>query len=140
MRVIDRLYAREHAFVNISTQFHFIYFIRKCGDGNYPDNHTPIDVGEPRRSMSHLLSSSRETMASTSRRELQLPALAALSPFTHSPYPTMRPLPLELRLSDTSIPGLMHDVSGSLRVANLVAEDIPTSGDESSRPPTALDD
>jgi len=33
----------------------------------------------------------------------------------------------------------MQDVGGSLRVANLVAGDILTSGDESSRPPTALD-
>src|SRR5713226_4724536 len=87
MRVIDHLYAREHAFVNISTQFHFIYFIRKCGDGNYPDNHTPIDVGEPRRSMSHLLSSSRETMASTSRRELQL------QPWPPCPHSRIVPIP-----------------------------------------------
>jgi len=34
----------------------------------------------------------------------------------------------------------MQDVSGSLHVTNLIAEDILTSGDESSRPPTALDD
>jgi hypothetical protein len=47
MRAIDHLYAREDAFVNISTQFHFIYFIQKCGDDNYRDNHTAIDVGEP---------------------------------------------------------------------------------------------
>jgi hypothetical protein len=102
--------------------------------------HGDRDVGEPRRSTSHLLSSSRETLTSTSQHELQLPALAAVSPFTHGPYPTVRPLPLELRLSDTSVPGLMQDVGGSLRVANLVAGDILTSGDESSRPPTALDD
>jgi hypothetical protein len=102
--------------------------------------HGDRDVGEPRRSTSHLLSSSRETLTSTGQRELQLPALAAVSPFTHGPYPTVRPLPLELRLSDTSVPGLMQDVGGSLRVANLVAGDILTSGDESSRPPTALDD
>ena len=55
------------------------------------------------------------------------------------PYLTVRPLPLELRHSDTSVPGVMQDI-GSLRVANLVAGDILTSGDESSRPPTALDD
>ena len=102
--------------------------------------HGDRDVGEPRRSTSHLLSSSRGTVASTGQRELQLPALAAMSPFTRGPYPTVRPLPLELRLSDTSVPGLMQDVGGSLRVANLVAGDILTSGDESSRPPTALDD
>jgi hypothetical protein len=66
--------------------------------------------------------------------------MAAVSPFTHGPYPTVRPLPLELRHSDTSVPGLMQDVGGSLHVANLVAGDILTSGDESSRPPTALDD
>lgn len=98
------------------------------------------DVGEPRRSTSHLISTPRETVRSTGQRELQLPALAAVSPFTHGPYPTVRPLPLELRLSDTSVPGLMQDVGGSLHVANLVAGDILTSGDESSRPPTALDD
>ena len=102
--------------------------------------HGDRDVGEPRRSMSHLLSSSRPAVTSTGQHELQLPALAAMSPFTHGPYPTLRPLPLELRLSDTSVPGLMQDVGGSLRVANLVAGDILTSGDESSRPPTALDD
>jgi hypothetical protein len=102
--------------------------------------HGDRDVGEPRRSTSRLLSSSRETLTSTGQRELQLPALAAVSPFTHGPYPTVRPLPLELRLSNTSVPGLMQDVGGSLRVANLVAGDILTSGDESSRPPTALDD
>lgn len=102
--------------------------------------HGDRDVGEPRRSTSHLLSSSRGTVASAGQRELQLPALAAMSPFTRGPYPTVRPLPLELRLSDTSVPGLMQDVGGSLRVANLVAGDILTSGDESSRPPTALDD
>src|SRR5258708_18938454 len=89
--------------------------------------HGDRDVGEPRRSTSHLLSSSRGTMVSTSRRGLQLPALAAMSPFTHGPYPTVRPLPLELRLSDTSVPGLMQDVGGSLHVANLVAGDILTS-------------
>ena len=100
--------------------------------------HRDRDVGEPRRSTSHLLSSSHGT--STGRRELQLPAMVAMSPFTHGPYPTVRPLPLELRLSDSSVPGLMQDVGGSLRVANLVAGDILTSGDESSRPPTALDD
>jgi hypothetical protein len=98
------------------------------------------DVGEPRRSTSRLVSTPRETVTSTGLRELQLPALAAVSPFTHGPYPTVRPLPLELRLSDTSVPGLMQDVGGSLHVANLVAGDILTSGDESSRPPTALDD
>ena len=102
--------------------------------------HGDRDVGEPRRSTSHLLSSSRLTASSPGQRELQLPALAAVSPFTHGPYPTVRPLPLELRLSDTSVPGLMQDVGGSLHVANLVAGDILTSGDESSRPPTALDD
>lgn len=102
--------------------------------------HGDRDVGEPRRSTSHLLSVSRETVTSTGQREPQLPALAAVSPFTHGPYPTVRPLPLELRLSDTSVPGLMQDVGGSLHVANLVAGDILTSGDESSRPPTALDD
>ena len=102
--------------------------------------HGDRDVGEPRRSTSRLLSPSRETLTSTSPRDLQLPALAAVSPFTHGPYPTVRPLPLELRLSDTSVPGLMQDVGGSLHVANLVAGDILTSGDESSRPPTALDD
>ncbi|KAH9993424.1 hypothetical protein BJV77DRAFT_1067282 [Russula vinacea] len=100
--------------------------------------HGDRDVGEPRRSTSHLLPSSHGT--STGLRELQLPAMVAMSPFTHGPYPTVRPLPLELRLSDTSVPGLMQDVGGSLRVANLVAGDILTSGDESSRPPTALDD
>jgi hypothetical protein len=100
--------------------------------------HGDRDVGEPRRSSSHLLPTSRET--STGLRELQLPAMVAMSPFSHGPYPTVRPLPLELRLSDTSVPGLMQDVGGSLRVANLVAGDILTSGDESSRPPTALDD
>ena len=100
--------------------------------------HGDRDVGEPRHSTSQLLSSSRGT--SSSLRELQLPAMAAMSPFTRGPYPTVRPLPLELRLSDTSVPGLMQDVGGSLRVANLVAGDILTSGDESSRPPTALDD
>ena len=52
---------------------------------------------------------------------------------------TVGPLPLELRLSDTSIPGLVQDV-GLLHVANLVAGDIVTSGDKSSRPPMALDD
>ncbi|KAF8498101.1 hypothetical protein F5888DRAFT_219228 [Russula emetica] len=108
--------------------------------GSWWQPHGDRDVGEPRRSTSRLLSSSRETVTSTGLRELQLPALAAVSPFTHGPYPTVRPLPLELRLSDTTVPGLMQDVGGSLRVANLVAGDILTSGDESSRPPTALDD
>jgi hypothetical protein len=99
------------------------------------------DVGEPRRSTSRLIIPTlRETVTPIGQRELQLPALAAVSPFTHGPYPTVRPLPLELRLSDTSVPGLMQDVGGSLHVANLVAGDILTSGDESSRPPTALDD
>lgn len=102
--------------------------------------HGDRDVGEPRRSTSRLLSPSGGALTSTGQRELQLPALAAVSPFTHGPYPTVRPLPLELRLSDTSVPGLMQDVGGSLHVANLVAGDILTSGDESSRPPTALDD
>jgi hypothetical protein len=92
------------------------------------------DVGEPGRSASNLLSSH-----GGSTHHLHLPALAAMSPFTYGQYPTVRPLPLELRHSDTSVPGLMQDV-GSLRVANLVAGDILTSGDESSRPPTALDD
>ena len=100
--------------------------------------HGDRDVGEPRRSTSHLLSSPRGT--SSNLRELQLPAMAAMPPFTRGPYPTVRPLPLELRLSDTSVPGLMQDVGGSLHVANLVAGDILTSGDESSRPPTALGD
>ncbi|KAH9957815.1 hypothetical protein BC827DRAFT_1223402 [Russula dissimulans] len=92
------------------------------------------DMWEPRRSTSTLLSSH-----GTSTRELQLPAMVAVSSFTHGPYPTVRPLPLELRRTDTSVPGLMQDV-GSLHVANLVPGDILTSGDESSRPPTALDD
>ncbi|KAH9171476.1 hypothetical protein EDB89DRAFT_1971367 [Lactarius sanguifluus] len=70
--------------------------------------------------------------------DLHLPAPAAFSPFTRGPYPTVRPLPLKLRYSDTSVPGAMQDI-GSLHVANLVAGDIHTSGDESSRPPTALD-
>ena len=52
----------------------------------------------------------------------------------------MHPLLLELRLSDTSVPGLMQDVGDSLRIANLVVGDILTSVDESSRPSTALDD
>ena len=90
--------------------------------------------GELRRSTSHLLSSYRKTSY-----DLHLPAPAALSPFMRGPYPTLRPLPLGLRHSDTSVPGVMQDI-GSLRVANLVAGDILTSGDESSRPPTALDD
>ncbi|KAI0293668.1 hypothetical protein B0F90DRAFT_1392097 [Multifurca ochricompacta] len=90
------------------------------------------DVGEPRRSTTNFLSSHGAV------KQPHLPELALMSPFTHGPYPTVRPLPLELRHSDTSVPGLMQDV-GSLRVANLVAGDILTSGDESSRPPTALD-
>jgi hypothetical protein len=68
-----------------------------------------------------------------------LPTITAMFPFLHDPNPTVCPLPLELRQLDTSVPGLMQDV-GSLHVANLVAGDILTSGDESSRPPTALDD
>ncbi|KAI9433962.1 hypothetical protein H4582DRAFT_959228 [Lactarius indigo] len=92
------------------------------------------DVGELGRSTSNLLSSYR-----AASHDLHLPAPAAFSPFTRGPYPTVRPLPLKLRHSDTSVPGLMQDI-GSLRVANLVAGDIHTSGDESSRPPTALDD
>ena len=92
------------------------------------------DSGELRRSTSHLLSSYRKTSY-----DLHLPAPAALSPFMRGPYPTLRPLPLGLRHSDTSVPGVMQDI-GSLRVANLVAGDILTSGDESSRPPTVLDD
>lgn len=91
------------------------------------------DVGEPRRCTSDL--SSR----GGSSHDPHLPTLATMSPFTHGPYPTVRPLPSELRRSDTSVPGLMQDI-GSLHVANLVAGDILTSGDESSRPPTALDD
>jgi hypothetical protein len=96
------------------------------------------DVGEPRRSTNNLSSPSllsRGTSRTGRGSRPHLPALTAMSPF-----PTMRPLPLELRLSDTSVPGLMQDVGGSLRVANLVAGDILTSGDESSRPPTVLDD
>ena len=58
-----------------------------------------------------------------------------MSPFTHGPYPTVRPLPLEPRHSDMSIPSLMQDVGGSLCFANLVAGDILTSGDGSSRAP-----
>jgi hypothetical protein len=92
------------------------------------------DSGELRRSTSHLLSSYRKA-----NHDLHLPAPAALSPFMRGPYPTLRPLPLGMRHSDTSVPGVMQDI-GSLRVANLVAGDILTSGDESSRPPTALDD
>jgi len=92
------------------------------------------DIWNPRRSTSTLLSSH-----GTSTRELPLPAMAAVSSFTRGPYPTVRPLPLELRRTDTSVPGLMQDV-GSLHVANLLPGDILTSGDESSRPPTALDD
>ena len=92
------------------------------------------DSGELRRSTSYLLSPYR-----TAGPDLHLPAPAALSPFMRGPYPTVRPLPLGLRHSDTSVPGVMQDI-GSLHVANLVAGDILTSGDESSRPPTALDD
>jgi hypothetical protein len=92
------------------------------------------DVGELRRSTSNLLSSYR-----TAGHRLHLPAPAALNPFMRRPYLTVRPLPLELRHSDTSVPGVMQDI-GSLRVANLVSGDMLTSGDESSRPPTALDD
>ena len=91
-------------------------------------------VGEVRHSTSNFMSSNR-----TASHGLHLPATAALSPFMCGPYPTVRPLPLELRHSDTSVPGVMQDI-GSLRVANLVAGDILTSGDESSRPATALDD
>ncbi|KAI9463922.1 hypothetical protein F5148DRAFT_189808 [Russula earlei] len=91
------------------------------------------DGGESGLSTSNLLSS-----RGMSNRELQLPVAAAI-PFMHGPYPTVRPLPLELRHTDTSVPGLVQDV-GSLHVANLVPGDILTSGDESSRPPTALDD
>ena len=90
------------------------------------------DIRELRCSMSHLLSSLCETMVSTSRRQLQLPALAAMSPFTHGPYPTVHPLPLEPRHSDMSIPSLMQDVGGSLCFANLIVGDILTSGDGSS--------
>ena len=98
------------------------------------------EVCEPQRSTSTLLSPSLLSRRTTGREpQPHLPTIAAMSPFTHGPYPTVRPLPLELRLSDTSVPGLMQDV-GSLHVANLVAGDILTSGDESSRPPTALDD
>ena len=102
-------------------------------------------VGEPRRSMSNLpsagMSSSGTGSSHTNNMPHLLPAnLSSMSPFAHGPYPTVRPLPLELRRSDTSVPGLVQDVGGSLRVANLVAGDILTSGDESSRPPTALDD
>ncbi|KAN0129443.1 hypothetical protein V8E53_012775 [Lactarius tabidus] len=92
------------------------------------------DSGERRHSTSHLLSSYRKASY-----DLSLPAPAAFSPFMRGPYPTLRPLPLGMRHSDTSVPGVMQDI-GSLRVANLVAGDILTSGDESSRPPTALDD
>src|SRR5260370_38463845 len=83
--------------------------------------HGDRDVGEPRRSTSHLLSSSRGTMVSTSRRGLQLPALAAMSPFTHGPYPTVRPLPLELRLSNTSVPASLQAGGGSLTAAHIFA-------------------
>jgi hypothetical protein len=62
----------------------------------------------------------------------------ALSLFAHGPYPIMRPLPRELHRLDTSVPGLTQDV-GALHVANLVVGDILTSGDQSSRLPTALD-
>ncbi|KAI9457777.1 hypothetical protein BJY52DRAFT_1416667 [Lactarius psammicola] len=65
-------------------------------------------------------------------------APAVLGQFARGPH-RVRPLPMELRHSDTSVPGVMQDI-GSLHVANLVAGDIHTSGDESSRPPTALDD
>lgn len=92
------------------------------------------DAGELRRSTSNLLSSYR-----TASHDLHFPAPAALSRFARGPYLTVRPLPLEMRHSDTSVPGVMQDI-GSLHVANLVAGDILTSGDESSRSPTALDD
>ena len=92
------------------------------------------DSGELRHSTNHLLSPHRRAS-----HDLHLPTLAALSPFMRGPYPTLRPLPLGLRHSDMSVPGVMQDI-GSLHVANLVAGDILTSGDESSRPPTALDD
>ena len=98
------------------------------------------EVGEPQRSTSTLLSPSLLSRRTSGRGpQPHLPTITAMSPFMHGPYPTVRPLPLELRQSDTSVPGLMQDV-GSLHVANLVAGDILTSGDESSRPPTALDD
>ncbi|KAH9977006.1 hypothetical protein BJV74DRAFT_157986 [Russula compacta] len=103
-------------------------------------------VGEPRRSTSNLPSAvGASSSGSGSGLSIDLPHLlpanlSSMSPFAHGPYPTVRPLPLELRRSDTSVPGLVQDVGGSLRVANLVAGDILTSGDESSRPPTALDD
>ncbi|KAH9966334.1 hypothetical protein BGW80DRAFT_1562920 [Lactifluus volemus] len=92
------------------------------------------DVGDPRHSTSTLLSSH----GGPSHMQ-HLPTLTTMSAITHGPYPTVRPLPLELRHSDTSVPGLMQDV-GFLRVANLVAGDILTSGDESTTPQTGLDD
>ncbi|KAH9028081.1 hypothetical protein EDB85DRAFT_2148107 [Lactarius pseudohatsudake] len=106
--------------------------ISSSGDSTYLWQQSAVDG--LRRSTSDLLSSYR-----TASHDLHLPAPAAFSPFTRGPYPTVRPLPLKLRHSDTSVPGAMQDI-GSLHVANLVAGDIHTSGDESSRPPTALDD
>lgn len=107
--------------------------ISSSGDSTLWQQLVDCDSGELGHNTSHLLSSYR-----TARHDLHLPALAALSPFMRGPYPTLRPLPLGLRHSDTSVPGIMQDI-GSLHVANLVAGDILTSGDESSRPPTALD-
>ncbi|KAI0262717.1 hypothetical protein BC834DRAFT_971804 [Gloeopeniophorella convolvens] len=95
--------------------------------------HGDRDVGEPRRSTSNLPSPQMAACEPT------LPAIAMTSPFSHGPYPTLRRLPLELRPSDSSVPGIVQDI-GSLQVANLVAGDILTSGDESSRPTTVLDD
>jgi hypothetical protein len=105
--------------------------------GTSPSWRQPLrerDVGDPRRSTSILLSSHGGPT-----HMQHLPTLTTMSAITHGPYPTVRPLPLELRHSDTSVPGLMQDI-GSLRVANLVAGDILTSGDESSTPRTGLDD
>ncbi|KAI0041663.1 hypothetical protein FA95DRAFT_671979 [Auriscalpium vulgare] len=65
-------------------------------------------------------------------------AVDTANPARHdSPCPALKVIPVEFQVSDATVPDITQDL-GTLGLTNAVTGDILTSGDETSRPTTAL--